>query len=206
MQNLTCASQCVTVTFENVAQVGDIFVTAYNGSFNPANVCTNYLADGGVSTPAGNPPVTYSFTVPANATIVFVASGVGNLTACPAYKFTVTGINCTPPPPCVSPTSSVLSQVGGVPVASNLINETFSATVPPTGWAIQNNSVAGGLTSWFQGNTGVFPPNSGTDYIAANFNNTSGNNTISNWLFTPNVTLKNGDKFILYPHHFWCFP
>ena len=33
---------------------------------------------------------------------------------------------CASPPPCVPPTSSVLSQVGGLPVANNLLNETFS--------------------------------------------------------------------------------
>ncbi len=199
MQNLTCASQCVTVTYENIGQVGDVFVTAYSGSFTNANVCTNYLADGGTSVPPGSPNVTYTFTVPANATIVLVASGVGNLTACPAYKITVTGINCVPPPPCVSPTSSVLSQAGGIPVAVNLFNETFNTVAPlPTGWAALNNSVAGGTTAWFQGNTAVFAGNTAPGYIGANFNNTTGANTISNWLFTPNVTLKNGDKFSFY--------
>lgn len=35
-------------------------------------------------------------------------------------------------------------------------------------------------------------------YIGANFNNTTGANTISNWLVTPNVTIKNGDAITLY--------
>ena len=198
MQNLTCASQCVTVTFSNVGQVGDVFVTAYSNSFDPNNVCTNYLADGGTSVPPGIPDVTYSFNLAPNATIVLVASGVGNLVETPAYRVTVTGINCAPPPPCQPATSSILSQAGGIPVATQVFNQSFGATVPPAGWAAQNNSVAGGLTGWFQGNTGVFGANSAPDYIAANFNNTSGNNTISNWLFTPGVTLKNGDKFSFY--------
>ncbi len=198
MQNLTCASQCVTVTFSNVGQVGDVFVTAYSNSFNPNNVCQNYLADGGTSVPAGIPDVTYSFTLAPNATIVLVASGVGNLVETPAYRITVTGLNCSAPPPCQPATSSILSQAGGIPVATQVFNQSFGATVPPAGWAVQNNSVAGGLTGWFQGNTTVFGANSAPDYIAANFNNTSGNNTISNWLFTPGVTLKNGDKFSFY--------
>jgi subtilisin-like proprotein convertase family protein len=196
MQNLTCATQCVTVTYENVGQVGDVFVTAYSGSFSAANVCTNYLADGGTSVPVGAPAVTYSFNLAANATIVLVASGVGNLVECPSYRITVTGINCAPPPPCVPPTSSVLSQAGGVPVATNVFSETFNTVVPlPAGWASQNLSAPVGTTGWFQGNAAVFGANSGAGYIAANFNNTTGANTISNWLFTPNVTLKNGDRF-----------
>ncbi|GMU42765.1 MAG: choice-of-anchor J domain-containing protein [Xanthomonadales bacterium] len=59
----------------------------------------------------------------------------------------------------------------------------------PTGWTCDNNSVAGGSSSWFQGNSGVFPAQAGpaTGYIAANFNNTTGTNTISNWLISPQV-------------------
>ena len=98
--------------------------------------------------------------------------------------------------PCDAPTSSVLSQVLGAPVPTNLYNETFNTVAPlPAGWASQNLSNPVGLTGWFQGNVGVFPGNTPPGYIAANFNNTTGNNIISNWLFAPNVTLKNGDRF-----------
>ena len=40
-------------------------------------------------------------------------------------------------------------------------------TLVPGGWAMDNNSVAGGSTNWFQGNLGVFPPNGGTGYIGS---------------------------------------
>ena len=55
------------------------------------------------------------------------------------------------------------------------------------GWFFQNNSAPLGLTDWFQGNDTVFPAQAGaaTAYIGANFNNTSGVGTISNWLLTP---------------------
>jgi hypothetical protein len=49
LQNLTCATQCVTVDYIANAGGGDVFVTAYNGSFDPNNLCTNYMADGGSS-------------------------------------------------------------------------------------------------------------------------------------------------------------
>lgn len=82
----------------------------------------------------------------------------------------------------------------------NLIDEGFTTVAPlPTGWASQNLSSPLGTTGWFQGNTAVFPAQSGpaNSYIAANWQNTTttGVGTISNWLFTPNITMKNGDVF-----------
>lgn len=62
------------------------------------------------------------------------------------------------------------------------------------GWTLQNNSTALGNTGWF-GNGAVFASHAGAGYVAANFENISGTGTISNWLISPNVTLKNGDTF-----------
>ena len=51
-----------------------------------------------------------------------------------------------------------------------------------------------GLTSWLQGNTAIFPSNSGepASYIGANFNSTTGTNTINDWLVTPKLAFQNG--------------
>jgi subtilisin-like proprotein convertase family protein len=84
--------------------------------------------------------------------------------------------------------------------AQVLFNESFTTAVPlPAGWASQNLSSPLGASGWFQGTT-AFPANSGapTAYIAANFQNTTGAGTISNWLFTPSVTVKNGDQLTFY--------
>jgi len=72
--------------------------------------------------------------------------------------------------------------------------------LPGFGWALINNSAPAGLTSWFQGNSTVFPAHAGasTAYIAANFNNTAGVGTISNWLLTPEITMRNGDRLSFY--------
>lgn len=73
-------------------------------------------------------------------------------------------------------------------------------TLTGSGWVMQNNSSPIGLTNWFQGNPTAFTAyNGATDsYIGANFNNTAGTGTISNWLITPNYTLKNGDVITFY--------
>ncbi|MCH8487223.1 MAG: choice-of-anchor J domain-containing protein [Candidatus Cyclonatronum sp.] len=73
-------------------------------------------------------------------------------------------------------------------------------TLPADGWSLQNLSTPVGTTTWFQGNPAVFPAFSGeeTHYIGANFNSTTGSNTINTWLLTPEVTLQNGTELRFY--------
>lgn len=59
---------------------------------------------------------------------------------------------------------------------------------------------AGTSPNWFQGNSTVFnafegPP---TGYVAANFNNVTGSNTIDLWLISPNVNGNAGDTLSFY--------
>lgn len=61
------------------------------------------------------------------------------------------------------------------------------------GWLTNNNSSPVGATAWSQGNsvgTGAFPSQAGTanSFITANFNNTTGTGTISNWMVSPLIT------------------
>lgn len=74
------------------------------------------------------------------------------------------------------------------------------ANLEANGWYLNNLSSPRGLTDWFQGNDAVWPAHSGapTSYIGANFNNTTGTNTINNWLMTPTTTLNNGDTLSFY--------
>jgi hypothetical protein len=64
------------------------------------------------------------------------------------------------------------------------------------GWICVNNSATIGSTGWFQGASTTFPAQAGgpTEYIAANFNNTTGTNTISNWLISPQVNFEGGSE------------
>ncbi|HEX9961407.1 MAG TPA: choice-of-anchor J domain-containing protein, partial [Pyrinomonadaceae bacterium] len=92
----------------------------------------------------------------------------------------------------------LLAGAGGT-ARAQFLNEGFNniSTLPASGWHVQNNSSPVGSTGWFQGNPAVFPAQSGAtnSYIGANFNNTTGNNTISNWLLTPTLNLYNGAVF-----------
>jgi hypothetical protein len=67
-------------------------------------------------------------------------------------------------------------------------------TLPAAGWVQTNHSQPIGTISWFQGNSAVFPAQTGapTAYIGVNFNSGGGTATISNWLLTPPATLVNG--------------
>lgn len=69
----------------------------------------------------------------------------------------------------------------------------------PAGWICSNVSATLGSTNWFQGNPAVFAAQAGAGYIGANFNNTTGTNTISNWLITPVMQFGAGSEL-----RFWA--
>ena len=130
------------------------------------------------------PGTVFNWTRDMPAVTGIAASGTGNISG------TLNNVTAAP----ITVTFTITPQVASTP--SPGFNETFNTVVPlPAGWASQNLSSPVGSTGWFQGNTAVFTGNTAPGYIGANFNNTTGANTISNWLFTPNVTLKNGDQF-----------
>src|SRR5690606_26307686 len=81
-----------------------------------------------------------------------------------------------------------------------ILEEGFDDITTLSGWTITNQSTSIGATDWFQGNVTVFTSQSGADdsYIGANFNSTTGNSTISTWLITPEVNVKDGDVLSFY--------
>jgi len=94
------------------------------------------------------------------------------------------------------------SQLGGPPPVAAiavpegvLLAEGFDDITVLPGWVMNNQSNPIGVTDWFQGNDVVFPAQAGapTAYIGANFNNTSGVGTISNWLLTPELPFPIGE-------------
>lgn len=75
-----------------------------------------------------------------------------------------------------------------------------AVTVPGAAdqWLRSNQSTPVGASTWAQGGGTSFANTGGhsggaTSFALCNFNSTTGAGTISNWLFAPVVTLKNGD-------------
>lgn len=70
--NSTGGAICATVTLTTDATcAGDVFATAYSGSFDVNNLGTNYLADSGSSIGGASQSESFQVLVPANGTVVF---------------------------------------------------------------------------------------------------------------------------------------
>jgi uncharacterized repeat protein (TIGR01451 family) len=91
------SSGCNVVTLTGGPNVGggtQTFAVVYSGSFDPASVTTNYLADMG-SSPAFGAVNSFSFDAVAGQTYVAVVSEVPGAGASPPYTLTVTGPSLT---------------------------------------------------------------------------------------------------------------
>src|SRR6266542_1651212 len=96
--NTTGTTQCVTVGINTDCQGSNfVFTAAYLGSFDPNNICTNWIADEGSSP---NPTQPFSFDIANGQTFVLVVSEVTSGAGCPAYTMTVSGLcgGATPTP------------------------------------------------------------------------------------------------------------
>jgi hypothetical protein len=107
--NTTGSTQCVTVGIDTDCQGGNfIFTAAYLGTFDPNNICTNWIADEGQSPIPGN-ATPFSFNVEDGQTFVLVVSEVTTNGGCPSYTMTVSGLcrGVTTPTPTPSATPTV---------------------------------------------------------------------------------------------------
>jgi len=97
------APACFTVTINAALNgPGDIESAAYVGTYNPANLCQNYLGDSGVvGLGTTIPDASYSFTVPPNSDFVVVVNTTGTTTSS-VFNGAVSGFfDSTPGPgPC----------------------------------------------------------------------------------------------------------
>jgi len=103
--NTAAAPGCFTVTINAaLGGAGDIESAAYLGSYNPANLCQNYLGDSGISGLGTTVPnASYSFSVPAQSNFVVVVNTTGTTTSS-VFSGTVTGFFDVTPGPGACPT------------------------------------------------------------------------------------------------------
>ncbi len=93
--NLSGASQCVTINLEVLDQeTCNLQSNAYLGSFDPNNICTNYLADPGLSSGIPPTPTVFSGEVPAGESLVVEVHSLGSGMIGCNYTVTVIGDIC----------------------------------------------------------------------------------------------------------------
>src|SRR5204863_3432117 len=165
--NTTGAQACVTVDL-NTPCVGTgvnaIYSGAYLGSFDPSNICTNFLAS-----LAGSPNFgvgSYSFLVPVGATFLVNVQEINANLGCPQYTLTVTGYgSCGTPPPTWTPTPATATSTPtatfcnpqqpffeGFESGSLGLFSTVTTATPtsvPAGWRAVTNTVYSGSYSAF---------------------------------------------------------
>jgi hypothetical protein len=95
----TAVCATITTTTNCTVAPNQIITVAYLGSFNPANLCTNYIGD-----PGGSPTPTNSFKVnlPANGVLVVNVHEITASGGCSGYTINVDGLVCDTagPGPC----------------------------------------------------------------------------------------------------------
>jgi hypothetical protein len=94
--NQSGQAQCVSISLTAPdTTVCNVQSNAYLTSFDPNNICTNYLGDPGLSTGVPPTPTNFSVTVPTGQTLVIVVMTTNpGETGCP-YTVTVLGDLCS---------------------------------------------------------------------------------------------------------------
>ena len=197
---ITTTTYTATITGGPCAGANNVTVTVLPRpvvTVNPTTGCAplTITASGAATyswTPATGLNQTTGATVIANpgTTTVYTVTGRGS-NGCFALPVSAT-VNG-------APTASVLSSVAG---AVFQIDEGFNGTGLPAGWSQLNRSNPIGAGVWGIGaaGNGVDPAFDGAvgSYLWVNYQSGSGTSTLSNWLFTPTVTVKNGDIVSFY--------
>ncbi len=117
-RNDSGVAACVTINLsENAADTNNLQSNVYLGSYDPNNICTNYLADPGLSTGVPPTPTSMSVVIPAGANFVVVVHTTNPGEIGGRYTLNVignicSGVNLGPGTP-FPPTSAVSDQKAG---------------------------------------------------------------------------------------------
>jgi subtilisin-like proprotein convertase family protein len=144
--NNSGAEQCVTVDLiaPNCTGPNAVMAVTYLNSFDPANVCLNYLADSGAPSASS----TYRFIVPDKTTILIVVNAMERGGTCGNYTLRVNMCEqrtatprvpppTNPPPPTFTftpvPTFTPIPSTTSLPTGTNTVTTTRTFTAIPTG-------------------------------------------------------------------------
>src|SRR5207253_8791715 len=126
------ATQCVTIDTNTQCNGNhSIFTAAHLGSFDPNNICTNWIGDSGNSP---NPDQAFQVEIPACQTFVVVVSE-DHHAGCPAYTLTITGLcgsGCVSPTPTATATATATPTAPATPTVTNTATPTATATATAT--------------------------------------------------------------------------
>lgn len=133
--NSGSVTACITVSLADTTMSANAYCVAYAGSFSPTSLCTNFLADMGVT----DELTTMSFSVSAGATCVIVVHEITPGAGVPGYTLTVAGF-----PPATAPNggpcnSTDLAVTAGAVFSPADCTATFTATVQNNGPLAANN-------------------------------------------------------------------
>lgn len=170
--NTTGLTQCGTFTMAPTDAGSNAQFAIYNGSFNPADLTANYLADPGVSNISTN-TLTCQATVNSGQTIVIAAFDL----ATPSTTFSIT-IDF---PVCSS------GPCTGTPAPGNTVSSVGASVCPssPLTLSLQNATSGSGVTyQWQSASSGSGP---WTDISGATSSSYSTSLTVATW-FRCNVT------------------
>jgi subtilisin-like proprotein convertase family protein len=161
--NPVAVPQCLTVTHTNTGASGSPHLSVHSGAFSPANICTNYLADFGASPNVGN-SVTFTFTIPASATVTFVITE----TAVDAFGgYTITLDGCEPI--CAGTPAPGQTNSTANPICSG-VNFTLSTATATTGSGVSYQWQRGtSSTGPWTNISGATSPTLTTNQTAATF-------------------------------------
>jgi hypothetical protein len=129
--NTTGSRQCVNID-TNSACIGVrfIFTAAYLESFDPNNICTNWIGDSGFSP---DPDRAFQVNVDNGQTLIVVVSNVTATGTCPDYTLTIAGLCGGTPTPTPTATASPTASETATPTAT--ATTTATATATPTATA-----------------------------------------------------------------------
>ena len=132
--NVTGSPQCFTIQINGSAcNSNGVQVNLYKTSFDPNNLCTNYLGDTGASPVNGQGLM--SVTVPANTNLVIEVEEFTSTTGCANYTLTVTRPTCGTPTATSTPgtgsTATVTATNTAVPVVTGTVTAQATLTATP---------------------------------------------------------------------------